>query len=361
MMKKFMKGMELCQSFFHDIVKPIIGKKFATLRYSAGLLGYGSDVLGYDDETSTDHMWGPRSYLFLEESDLHLSADLIRAFAKEFPKTYQGYDVCFYHPNVNNEGVAFARFEGEELSPLIYIGTFDAYMMQYLGVYDLEAIDPIAWLALPEHKLLGLTSGKFFVDELGLERRLHGISFFPKDVKHFLIASQWALIAQEQAFVMRCAVRGDDLGSRIVCARIVERLMRLCFLYMNRYAPYSKWFGTAFAGLPIDEEIKQAMQAALRADTPITREENIVTAQTLVGKLHNKSGVTPAVDIRVQTYYERDILVIYADGLANATSLLLHGTPFEKLPLIGTMSQIGNFCSLYDRVDYQPRMKGLYM
>ena len=60
---KFIKGLELCEGFFFDIAKPILDKHFQSLPYSAGLIGYGSDVLGYDDEVSTDHMWGPRFLL----------------------------------------------------------------------------------------------------------------------------------------------------------------------------------------------------------------------------------------------------------------------------------------------------------
>ena len=59
-MSEFIKGMELCEKFFDDCAKTIIEDNFPDLKYSAGLIGYGSDVLGYDDIVSTDHMWGPR-------------------------------------------------------------------------------------------------------------------------------------------------------------------------------------------------------------------------------------------------------------------------------------------------------------
>lgn len=61
-MQKFMKGLDLCEAFFHSCAKEIIEGQFPNLEYTAGLIGYGSDVLGYDDPTSTDHMWGPRFY-----------------------------------------------------------------------------------------------------------------------------------------------------------------------------------------------------------------------------------------------------------------------------------------------------------
>lgn len=51
-MTKFINGATLCEDFFNECAKPIINKHFSQLKYSAGLLGYGSDVLGYDDEVS---------------------------------------------------------------------------------------------------------------------------------------------------------------------------------------------------------------------------------------------------------------------------------------------------------------------
>ena len=65
----FIKGLELNKGFYADIVKPLLDKKYPNLVYSASLLGYGSDVLGFDTEISMDHNWGPRLQLFVNESD----------------------------------------------------------------------------------------------------------------------------------------------------------------------------------------------------------------------------------------------------------------------------------------------------
>mgnify|MGYP007070026497 CR=1 FL=1 len=90
-MAKFIKGLVLCREFFHEEAEPILKKQYPELRYSAGLIGYGSDVLGYDDPVSRDHMWGPRFYLFLQEKDLTLKSDLIDLFARNLPYAYKGY------------------------------------------------------------------------------------------------------------------------------------------------------------------------------------------------------------------------------------------------------------------------------
>lgn len=57
-MTNFVNGLVLNQLFYEQIVAPLLELHFPDLKYSAALIGWGSDVLGYDDFQSTDHNWG---------------------------------------------------------------------------------------------------------------------------------------------------------------------------------------------------------------------------------------------------------------------------------------------------------------
>lgn len=360
-MDSFIPGRELCRSFFHEIAEPILARYFPDLRYSAGLLGYGSDVIGFDDQTSTDHMWGPRFYLFLEEVDFARKAEIETRFAREFPYTYKGYSVNFSAPNPNDHGVRVAEtISAGEVSPLVFFYTIDGFLSEYLGTTDMGALDAFDWLCLPEHRLLALSVALFFVDDLGFAERLKTFDFYPDEVVRYLVASQWSLIGEEQAFVTRAGARGDEIGARVLAARMVERLMRLCFLYCRRYAPYSKWFGTGFARLAIDDAIGGQLNAALAAHDVLHREQHLVAAQLLVAELHNRSGFAPPISVRAQAYFSRPIQVVRADEIASAIAAALHGTPLAELPLIGTLSQVGNFTAISDNPAYRRRIRRLY-
>jgi len=105
--------------------------------------------------------------------------------------------------------------------------------------------------------------------------------------------------------------------------------MRLAFLYCGEYAPYSKWFGSAFTKLPIDEKIKHTIRDAVAATHIAQREDNIAEAQKLMADLHNASGLTEFVDVRIEAYYERNIKVIFADRIADAVMKKIAGVPCE--------------------------------
>ncbi|TBG07147.1 DUF4037 domain-containing protein [Rhizobium leguminosarum] len=47
----------------------------------------------------------------------------------------------------------------------------------------------------------------------------------------------WNRIAEERAYVGRAGDVGDELGSRIIAARMVGNIMRLAMLIERRYAP----------------------------------------------------------------------------------------------------------------------------
>ena len=63
--------------------------------------------------------------------------------------------------------------------------------------------------------------------------------------------SEWENIGELFAFVGRTGFRDDDLGSRIIAAKIVNYLINICFLLEKKFKPYPKWFGNAFKKLEI--------------------------------------------------------------------------------------------------------------
>src|SRR5687767_10070341 len=95
-MSEFIHGLKLSESFYHEAAKPILETHFPRLQYSAGLLGWSSEVLGYDDLTSTDHNWGPRFQLFLSKQDYVSYADPISGtLSEQLPLEFRGYPTNF--------------------------------------------------------------------------------------------------------------------------------------------------------------------------------------------------------------------------------------------------------------------------
>ena len=75
-MPAFIPGLELCGRYYAELVRPLLDQHFPDLRYAAALIGYGSEVLGFDTEMSMDHAWSPRLLLFLSEKDLTLAGQI---------------------------------------------------------------------------------------------------------------------------------------------------------------------------------------------------------------------------------------------------------------------------------------------
>lgn len=101
-----------------------------------------------------------------------------------------------------------------------------------------------------------VTSGRVYHDGL---KKLNFVrakfNYYPKDIWLYLLATQWLSIAQEEAFMARCGDAGDELGSQLIASSMIQKLMKLCFLMERQYAPYSKWFGKAFARLSCSKQL----------------------------------------------------------------------------------------------------------
>ena len=72
-------------------------------------------------------------------------------------------------------------------------------------------------------------------------------------------------IGQEDHLMARAGLVGDELGSSVIGARLIRDIMALAFLIERRYAPYPKWFGTAFGRLPCAAQLTPALQGIAQA------------------------------------------------------------------------------------------------
>lgn len=359
----FTQGLELCAAFFDQAAKPLLAAAFPALRYSAGLIGYGSDVLGYDDLMSTDHMWGPRFHLFLPTEDFaSTQAQIAETFATRLPREFMGYSTHFSPPDSQDGGTRLRQeSQSGRVDPLIEYHTPAKFFMDYLGWDPVSEPTLQQWLTMPEQRILGATSGRMFHDDLGIDALRGRLAYFPHEVWLWLMASMWKMIAEEEPFTGRCGVAGDEIGSRVVAARQVQRVMRLSFLMEKRYAPYSKWLGTAFKQLDAAERLTPIFDKVLSADHWQVRDELLGWAYTLLAERHNALKLTEPLATETTPFFNRPFHVISGERFTKALIGLIRDTWLRSLPPVGSVSQLTDSVTVYDDLAQVEKLKNLYM
>jgi len=339
-MPEFICGMMLSELFFNEAAFPILETRFPSLPYSAGILGWSSEVLGYDDLTSTDHNWGPRFQLFLSKQAYPAFEDSIsKALSQQLPLEFRGYPTNF-GISVQGDQRAMARIVTGPVAHKIDIHTVESYVEGYLGLKTEGAISAADWLSFSEHKLLAVTRGKVFHDGLGtLEKLRQRYSYYPQDIWLYILAMQWAKLGEEETFVGRCAEVGDELGSMLIAGRQVKNLMHLCFMLERKYAPYSKWFGKAFSELNCGAEMGQILKRVVLSNSWSEREQCLSNAYEEVARMHNELGITRPLSEKTESH-GRPYFVIRAGRFAAEILNVIESEEIKKIKFsIGSVNQ----------------------
>ena len=309
-----MQGLELSRRFYFEAVRPILDRRFPRLDHAAALIGWGSEVLGFDDETSRDHQWGPRLQLFVREPES--ARAIATSLAAELPTEIAGFPTNF-GPTDEPGMLQMAAVEAGPVAHRVETLPLRDYLRAFVGVDPLEAFTTADWLATPAQRLLELTAGDVFSDSIGeLTRVRELLAWYPHDVWLLVMAGHWRRIAQFEHLHGRTGLTGDDLGSHLLGAALVRDLMRIGLLQCRRYAPYAKWIGAAYAQLDLEEH--GALEAALVAADWRSREEALVEAYEAVARRHNELGLTQPVDPLVRQFWGRQIRVLFADRFVDA-------------------------------------------
>ena len=231
---------------------------------------------------------------------MKISATL--TLSHHLPLEFRGYPTNF-GVSAQGDQPVMKRVEAGPVNHKIDIETIRGRFESNLGCNPYKEIEVADWLSFSEQKLLAFTSGRVFYDGLGeLEPVRRKFSYYPDDVWLYLLACQWKKIFDQEVFVGRTGYVGDELGSMIIAARMVKNLMRLCFLMEKKYAPYSKWFGTAFSRLKCSGQLGPMFQEVLVATSWREREARLARAYEMIARQHNELQITEPIDEKVSEH-----------------------------------------------------------
>ncbi|MEO2237496.1 MAG: DUF4037 domain-containing protein [Candidatus Poseidoniia archaeon] len=249
-----------------------------------------------------------------------------------------------------------------EVDSRVDVFSWESFLRTSLGARRAASPDLLDWLTFPEQQLLEVTSGEVFRDGLGtLRADRERFAYFPRDVWLHRMAAGWQRLGQEEPFVGRCAEAGDDLGSRLIAARLVRDVMRLAFLIERRYAPYSKWLCTAFCRLDCAPRLSPGLDAAVAAADFKAREDALCTAFEELARMHNALQVTAEIEPVVHGYFARPYRVLGSERFDAALRAQIGDARLRELnSLQGAVDQVVDSSSLVGSPISTGRMRAIY-
>ncbi len=156
---------------------------------------------------------------------------------------------------------------------------------------------------------------------------------------------------------------GDELGSGLMGSRLGRDVMRLAFTMERRYAPYPKWFGTAFSRLACAAELTPHLLAAQTAPTWQARQAHLVPAYEALARMHNRLGLTDPLPETPRPFFGRPFQVIALHGFGNALLAQISDPAVQRIAArrpIGSIDLISDNTDLLEGTNWRPILRRLW-
>jgi hypothetical protein len=340
-----MRSLDLNRRYYHECVAPILTAHCPEVaeRHAAALLGWGSEVLGNDDQYSRAYGWGPRVILFLTEEDHHARHDRVAETLQEYvPPTFLGHPTRFTPPTAGPPQPTTEPDGHLQIS----ITTCKRFVELTFGLKGITCPSPELsardWLCLTESGLLRLTGGEVYYDGVGELTQLRAyFSYYPDDVWRYRLAYRWTTLAWDIDLIGLCAARGDTLSARLAMAHSVERIVHLVFLLNKTYCPgYLKWLDRQFTKLPdLAADLRQRLQALLGAKDPRTAVQFLYPVLDSLIAYQRRRADLPEVDYRQPPPLDRGFFDYNLQPIIDALRETIKGALRDVPCKIGALDQ----------------------
>lgn len=260
---KLTSGMALARLFYDTYHTELLKGFEAYEQYMAfGLVGDGSECLGFDDELSKDHDYGAGFCVFLPRKIYNeIGEELAKAYDK-LPKTFMGVE----------------RIETKAGKGRVGVKCMEDYYKEYIGCEDVPRTEQ-EWLFAKPERFLSATSGQVFKDQYGEFTRIrNGLKqFYPENIRLKLLAQQLTMMAQTGQYnYKRMLKRGEKVTTQMILYHYMEHTMNTVYLLNRRFAPFYKWKHKGMDTLSILPEIMDILNAIADMEYGDERIEQII-------------------------------------------------------------------------------------
>ncbi|CAG35314.1 DUF4037 domain-containing protein [Desulfotalea psychrophila] len=298
-----MDGLILSRKYYEECGRDVLYDRFGVLmdRVAVGLVGPGSECLGFDDQFSRDHDWGPSFCLWLTDEDFALHGEALQAVYCQLPQSFAGFS-----PRQVSQG------EDGRVGAM----SISSFYRRYTGLTAPPRT--LGQWNIPSSHLSLCTNGEVFVDPLGTFTAWRDalLAYYPEDIRLKMVADGCMRAGQAGQYNwQRGIMRSDPYVMAHAKVQFCTEAMQLIYLLNRAYAPYFKWLLRGLERLPLlGVEVAPLLRDLLCSNAEMTGGEDTWVCQQNI----------------IERICQRLILEFYEQGL------IREKTPFllDQVPLI---------------------------